>query len=318
MKKKLLILCCLIIISGLSFNVSAQKQKVILDCDLGGDIDDAYALGLLLSSPELDILGVVMDDGNTPKRAQIACRMVYEAGREDIPIVIGRKTRDDYSNQFYWGEGFDKVQPVKKAGSDFIIEQLKKYPNEIILITVGPVPNMADILDKDPAALKLAKHVYSMFGSFYMGYDGSPVPSAEWNVVADVNSSKRFVSSGAEITYAGLDITTLVRLKYDLIELLNQRKSPLTDAIVSLYSLWGLEMSKKPEPVLFDAVTVAMVIWPELFTTRKAFVKVTDEGFTVIDEGKEPNCEIGMSINTKVFLNKYMDRLMKQNLMRKE
>lgn len=317
MKKIVMNLFFLICISGLSSNVFAQKQKVILDCDLGDDIDDAYALGLLIASPEIDILGVVMDYGNTPKRAQIACRMLYETGRENIPVVIGRKTGDNYSNQFYWGEGFDKVQPVKQSGADFIIEQLKKYPNEVILITVGPVPNMADILDKDPGALKLAKHVYSMFGSFYMGYSSSPIPSAEWNVRADVSSSKKFVSSGAKITYAGLDITTYVILKYELIELLSHRKSPLTDAVVGLYSLWGFGRDAKPEPVLFDAVAVSMVIWPELFKTRKAFVKVTDEGYTVIDESKEPNCEIGISVNTKEFLNKYIDRLMKQNLMRK-
>jgi len=317
MKKILFILFTVVIISGLSSDMFAQKQKVIFDCDLGGDIDDAYALALLLSSPEIDLLGVVMDQGNTPKRAQIACRMLYETGREDIPVVIGRKTDDGFSNQFYWGEGFDKVQPVKQSGSDFIIEQLKRYPNEIILITVGPVPNMGDIIDKNPNALKLAKHIYSMFGSFYMGYGSSPIPSAEWNTRADVVSSKKFVSSGAKITYAGLDITTYVKLKYEFIEQLNIRKSPLTDAVVGLYSLWSFERNPKAEPVLFDAVAVSMVLWPDLFKTRTAFVEVTDEGFTVIDESKEPNCEIGMSINTTEFLNKYMDRLMRQNLMRK-
>jgi purine nucleosidase len=317
MKKIVLNLFLLIVISGLSSNAFAQKQKVILDTDLGGDIDDAFALALLISSPELEILGVVMDYGNTPKRAQIACRMLYETGRENIPVVIGRKTNDIYYNQFYWGEGFDKIQPVKQAGADFIIGQLKKYPNEVILITIGPVPNMGDILDKDPGALKLAKHVYSMFGSFYMGYGSNSIPSTEYNVVQDVSASKKFVSSGAKIAYAGLDITDYVKLKFELIELLNDRKSPLTDAVVGLYSLWGFGGDLKPEPRLYDVVAVAMVLWPELFVTRKAFVKVTDEGYTVIDESKEPNCEIGMSINTKEFLTKYIDRLMKQNLMRK-
>ena len=307
----------LLIVTGLLFNVFAQKQKIILDCDLGDDIDDAYALALLLASPELDILGIVMDYGNTPKRAQIACRILYETGRENIPVVVGDKTGEGYSNQFFWGEGFDKIQPVKKSAADFIIEQLHKYPNEVILFTVGPVPNMADILNKDPDALKLAKHIYSMFGSFYMGYGSSPIPSREWNVRADVNASRKFVSSGAKITYAGLDITTYVSLKYELIELLIKRKSPLTDALISLYSLWSMGRNGKPEPILFDAVAVSMVIWPELFNTRKIFVKVSDEGYTVIDESKEPNCEIGTSINTQEFLNKYIDRLMKQNLMRK-
>jgi len=317
MKRILTALVPILLFAGISFNLYSQKQKVIFDCDLGDDIDDAYALALLLTSPEIDLLGIVLDYGNTPKRAQIACRMLYETGMENIPVVTGRKTNDSYSNQFIWGEGFDKVRPVKQSAADFIIEQLKKYPDEIILITVGPVPNMADIIDKDPGALKLAKHIYSMFGSFYMGYGNNPIPSAEWNTRADVASSKKFVRSGAKITYAGLDITTFVRLKYENIERLNLRKSPLTDAVVGLYSLWSFGQVPKAEPVLYDAVAVAMVLWPDLFSTRKAFVRVTDEGLTVIDESEEPDCEIGISVNTSEFFNRYMDRLMKQNLIRK-
>ena len=317
MKNILLAVIIMLFVPTITLDSLAQRQKVIIDCDLGDDIDDAFALALLLASPELDIVGIVLDYGNTPKRAQIACRILYETGCEGIPVVIGRKTNDGYAKQFHWGEGFEKLKPLKQAGADFIIEQLRKYPGEIILITVGPVPNMADIIDKDPGALKLARHVYSMFGSFYLGYGSSPVPSAEWNVRADVEASRKLISSGADITCAGLDITTFVILEYEMIEQMNLRKSPLTDALVGLYSLWGLERGPKPQPILFDAVTVAMILWPELFKTRKAHVFVTDEGYTVIDDTKEPNCEIGMSIKTEEFLKLYTNRIMRQNLMRK-
>jgi len=67
---------------------------------------------------------------------------------------------------------------------------------------------------------------------------------------------------------------------------LNNRKSPLTDAIVGLYSLWGYGRELKPEPILFDAVTVSMILWPELFTTRKDFVKVTDEDTLLLMKAK--------------------------------
>lgn len=317
MKKQLLILIAVILLTGSMADLSAQKQKVIFDTDLGGDIDDAYALALLLTSPEIDLIGIVTDHGNTPKAAQIACRMLYETGLEKIPVVAGRKTSDNMSNQYYWGEGFDKVVPIKQSGAEFIIEQLKKYPNEIILITVGPVTNMGDIIDKDPDVLKLAKHIYSMFGSFYMGYGGGPIPSAESNVVKNVAASKKFAASGAKITYAGLDVTTFINMKYEMIEQLNMRNSPLTDAIVGLYSLWTVAQGQKAEPILYDAIAVAMIIWPELLKTRKAFVKVTDEGLTVIDETKEPNCEFGLYVNEAEFFKRYMDRIMKQNLIRR-
>ena len=165
MKKLFLLFTVLLTINAFA----GEKQKVIFDCDLGDDIDDAYALALILTSPEFEVLGIVLDYGNTPMRAEVACQLLYETGREDIPVVVGRKTNDRNSNQFRWAENFSKLKPIKKSAADFIIENLKKYPNEVILFTVGPVPNMLDVVKKDPQALKLAKRIYSMFGSFYMG-----------------------------------------------------------------------------------------------------------------------------------------------------
>lgn len=306
------------VLSLLSLNLFAQeKQKIIFDCDLGGDIDDAFALALILTSPEFDILGIVMDQGNTPKRAQVACRMLYETGKEDIPVFVGRKTNDDMEPQFYWAEGFDKVQPSGNNAADFIIENLRKYPNEVILFTVGPVPNMMDLIKKDPQALKMTKHIYSMFGSFYRNYDGGPVPSAEWNVRGDEEAAKMFAASGAKITYAGLDITTLVKLRENYRNKILGRQSPLTNALSGLYTLWRYQSYASPDPTLHDAVAVGMVLWPELYSTRPAYVKVIDGGYTVIDESKDPNCEIGMSIQMDKFLERVVERLLKQNLDRK-
>ncbi len=297
-----------------------QKQKIIVDTDIGCDIDDAFALALILSSTEFDVLGVTVCHGLTAKRAQVACRLLYDTGREDIPVAVGRETADvvgeskgsaAYTSQFYWAEGFDKVKPIKKPAGEFIIEMLQKYPHEIVIFTIGPVTNMGDIVRKDADALKLAKHIYSMFGSFYMGYGSSPIPSAEWNVHADVESSKLFASSGAEITYAGLDVTTFVKFEEDLRLKLLMRQSPLTNALCGLYSLWGNET-----PVLYDVVAVGMFLWPELFGTRAANVHVTDKAYTVVDESKSPNAEIGLSINKKEFLDRIMHRYLRQNLHR--
>lgn len=297
------------------------KQKIIFDCDLGGDIDDAFALGLILTSPEFEVLGIVMDHGQTDKRAQVAGKMLYLTKREDIPIVVGRKTNQivggdrpaEYSGQYYWAEGFTKVKPVSTTAADFIIENLKKYPNEVILITVGPVTNIGDVIKKDPEALKLAKHVYSMFGSFYAGYgteeEPNPVPTREWNVLGDSEASKLLVASKSKITYCGLDVTTRVWFDKDLQLKLLMRQSPLTDALCGLTTLWG-----GAKPCLHDAVTVGMILWPDLFTTRPAHVKISGDAYTVIDESKESNCDIAMTINTGEFLKRLMNRLMTQNL----
>lgn len=324
MKPWLVLILALVLVSPNSW--AAPKQKVIFDCDLAGDVDDAFALALLLASPEFEVLGLVMDHGNTPKRAQVACRFLYELGLEGIPVLVGRSTAAVVgeqsgiagdSNQFLWGQGFDKIKPETRSGADFIIEQLHRYPQEVILFTVGPVCNIQDVVRKDADALRLAKRVVSMFGSFYTGYGGSPVPSPEWNVRADVEAAKLFATSGAPISYVGLDITTMVKLgEADRMRLL-YRKSPLTDALCGLYSLWRFEDYAQADPTLFDAVAIGVVLWPELFTFRKAHVKVLDGGYTVIDESQAPNCEVGLTVQKEELMRRLMSRYLKQNFMRR-
>ena len=307
--------------------LGAPKQKVLFDCDLGGDVDDAFAVALLLTSPEFEVLGLVMDHGNTTKRGQVACRLLYELGLEKhIPIVVGRPTPRMVgeqsgiagdSNQFIWAQGFERVKPVSTDAAKFIIENLRRYPNDVILFTVGPVCNIEDVLKQDPEALKLAKRVIAMFGSFEMGYGGPGTkPEPEWNVRADAKAGQALLASGAKLTLAGLDTTTMVKLgEADRTRLL-YRNSPLTDALCGLYTLWRCKEYARPDPTLFDVVPVGMVLWPELFTSRPAHVRVTDKGMTELAADAQPNCEIGVTVEKDELIKRAMDRYLKQNLMR--
>lgn len=295
----------------------AQKQKVIFDCDLGDDIDDAYALSLLVASKELDVLGISTAYGRTEDRATLACKMLYEFGLDEkIPVFVGRNTSKTderanwYADQFYWSEGFNKVKPQPKPAADFIIETLRKFPNEVILIAVGPVTNLKDVLEKDPSALKLAKRIVLMFGSFYIGYDGSPTINNEWNVKCDIDAAKKFVNAGLNPLYAGLDVTTFVTYSKAARERLLYRQSPLTNALCGLQNLWAYER----DPILFDAVAVGMVLWPDLFKTKSVNFSVDDKGYTIINPNLPPNAEIGVAINKNEFLKRLTDVYMKQNL----
>lgn len=309
-------------LSGMIFQPSARAEriKVILDSDLGSDVDDAFALALLLASPELDVVGITLGHGQTGNRGRLACRLLYETGREDVPVALGRPTAlvvgqseitEPAPRQFSWAEGFSALVPIDTPAADFIADQLRRHPKQITLISVGPVSNLADLLQRDPEVLQLAKRVYSMFGSFYLGYGGSPVPSAEWNVRADIPSARTLSSSNAPITYAGLDVTAFVELQAEQRQALWSHGSPLTDALEALYRLWGRET-----PILFDPVPIGMVLWPELFRTRAAHVRTTAEGFTVIDESRPPNSRVAMSIQTDEFLKRLVDRLLRQDLKR--
>jgi len=305
--------------------VQAQKQKVIFDCDLGGDIDDAFAVALLLTSQEeFEILGLCMDHGNTPGRGQLALKMLYETGLDYIPVYIGRHTPtvvgedtelEGASIQYLWAKGFDELEPEKQSAADFIIESLNRYPGEVILFTVGPVDNIADVIDKDPEALKKAKRVVSMFGSINVGYGGG-APSAEWNVRGSIEAGRKLMNSGADILLAPLDVTDHVIYNNNYLTAMFNRQTPLTDALGALYALWHRHADWAIQPKMFDGVAIGMVLWPELFKTRKAHVYVDDKGYTRVDESKSPNCSYGYEVDADKFLNLMYRKVVEQNYQR--
>lgn len=314
--QKILLVLFITVLQALS--LSAQKQKVIFDCDLGDDIDDAFALGMLLANQDkFDILGITTCYGRTDDRATLALKFLYNTNQEKVPVYIGKNTSgiDEranwYADQFYYSKDFIKCKAQTKPAADFILESINTYGSELIIFTVGPVTNMADVLSKDPNSLKKVKAIYSMFGSFYVGYDGTPTIIPEWNVKCDIRAAKKFVSSGANIIYAGLDITAMIKMDKAKRDKVFARHSPMTDMLEGLYVLWGHET-----PTLFDPVAIGMVLYPDLFKTKKANVSVDDKGNTIIDPNKPSNAEVGVYVNTNEFLNRLMKTYMQQNMER--
>src|SRR5262245_25270686 len=119
----ILLFCCAL---GDGFAQRSGKMKVILDTDIGDDIDDAWALAFVISHQNFEPLGVTITHGNTPARMKIACKMLHVTGRGDIPVAVGRKTSDGYFQQYTWAEDFTAKQPIAQPAADFIVEQVKK------------------------------------------------------------------------------------------------------------------------------------------------------------------------------------------------
>jgi len=296
----------------ISFSLTAQqRQKVIFDCDLGDDIDDAYALGYLLTLQDrYEILGITTCYGRTDDRAILAQKFLAVTGENHIPVYVGKNTSKSseranwYADQFYWAKGSPLTKKPQGA-TEFIRSQLKKYPGEVIIFSVGPVTNLAPL----GAELQKAKAIYAMFGSFKIGYDGSTKINSEWNVLCDIPAAKSFVQSGANVIYAGLDVTAMVKLSAENRLKLLMRQSPLTSAMQGLYVLWGQET-----PTLFDPVAIGMETNPELFTTEKVHVYVDDQGFTRLDPNKPANATIGTTIKSAEFIKILMHNYLYQNL----
>ncbi len=321
-------------VPGAAAGDAGEREKVLFDCDIGSDIDDAYALALLLLSPEIELVGITVGHARTSDRAPLALRMLWETGLDHIPVHIGRETalitmRDGrsheqfaeapYHRQFHWARGFDRLKPQAQPAAEAIVETLNAAPGEITLLTVGPVTNIGDALKLDPGILGKAKRVVSMYGSIRSGYDGAAA-QPEWNAFADAASSRLFDAAmqagGTNVVYVPLDVTDHVRLDADRRLHLHMRGTPLTDAVTGLYSLWRDDEENRTTPRLFDAVAVGFLLWPELFGVERGRVTVDERSMTRFEPGAEPSSTVALEIDDAEFIERMVDRFLEQNLSR--
>ncbi len=288
---------------------SAQRLKVILDTDIGDDIDDGWALGLAMQSPTLELVGVTITHGNTPARAKVACKLLHVGGRDDVPVAVGRKTGDEPEYQFTWAEDFTTKAPVNQPAADFIIETVRKQPGEITLVAVGPLENVADALRKDPGIAKLFKRVVLMSGSIgASAVQSAPIP--EWNVVASTPDAQVVYAAGLPITTVPLDSTTYVTLKDEERERLRKHDSPVTRALEALYRLW-LE-NPTSRMTLHDQLAVAETVRPGAFFGRKDTLSliVDDKGYTKVDAARGKPTTVCFEPKRDEFMAFYLDGLM--------
>jgi purine nucleosidase len=288
------------------------QQKVILDTDIGDDIDDAFALALALKSPELEILQVNADFGNTRLRARLLGRFLSAVHREDIPVAVGVQTAapGDLTQRRY-AERFPESETSKSDAIESTLELIRKYPGEITLIGIGPYVNIGAMIDKDPETFRKLKRVVIMGGSINVGYfNGSdadylhpPAAQPEWNVDRDISGARKLFASGVPIFMMPLDAT---QLKLDEVkrELLFQHDSPITDQLVLLYYQWG-----KLTPTLYDPMAVGFAIDPELCPVTPIRIRVDDQGYTRQEPG-EPNANVCLNSDPEKFFDFYIPRLL--------
>lgn len=288
------------------------QQKVILDTDIGDDIDDAFALALALKSPELQILQVNADFGNTQLRARLLERFLSAVHREDIPVAVGVQTTapNDLTQRRY-AERFPESELTKRDAIQTTLELIRKYPGEITLIGIGPYVNIGAMIDKDAETFRKLKRVVIMGGSVNVGYfSGSdadylkpPAAQPEWNVVRDISGARKLFASGVPIFMMPLDAT---QLKLDEVtrELLFRHDSLITDQLVLLYQQWG-----QLTPTLYDPMAVGFAIDPALCPVTPMRIRVDDQGYTRAESG-EPNVQVCLHSDPEKFFNFYMPRLL--------
>ena len=305
---KAFLLAFILLLVASPWGIAAEQEKipVILDTDIGTDIDDAFALALIIKSPEFELLGVTTVSGDTAARARIAAKMLWEAGGKwrQVPVVAGVPGSPQPIDQAHWAEGFVSPQTLKVSAVDFLRSKIHRYPGEITLIAIGELTNVAALLKADPLAAKKIKRIALMGGSIARGYDPGSKPDAEWNIKSNPAAAQTVFSSGIPMIMAPLDVTAMLKLDAAGRERIFGQKTPLTDSLAALYHLWHQET-----PTLFDPMAVALVLNPSLCATKDLAVEVDNQGFTRVVEGKPPTATVGLQTDPAKFVDFYLSRV---------
>ena len=285
----------------------APAQKVIFDTDIGDDIDDAYALALLLQSPEVKVIGITTAFGDTQLRARLVSRLLKDTGNAGIPVFAGPKTTPRTAfTQSTWALG----SPVRQYGDAiaFLEQTISSNPGEITLVAVAPFTNLGALLRKDPSAIRKLRRVVLMGGSVRRGYGSHDRPDPEWNILCDIPAAKALFLSGVPLFVMPLD-STEIPLDEARQRQIFARGTPLTNDLQELTGQWTAS-TRQATPTLFDVVAAAYAVNPELCPTTPLHIEVDDKGFTRELPGA-PNANVCLSSDPAVFFAFYLPRIMR-------
>jgi len=282
------------------------KIPVILDTDIGSDIDDTWALVMLLRSPELYPILITTESGNTTYRAKIVAKMLERSKRTDIPIGIGIHLNDETGRQSAWVENYNLASYpgiVYEDGVKALIKTIMRTSEPVTLICTGPLTNIAAALEIEPRIAEKARFV-GMQGclrkspSSYSRGKGGIV--AEYNVRADPKACQKVFSAPWDVTITPLDTCGFVRLKSEKYRMIRECRDPLVQDLMENYKIWlksidknWLETFETRSSILFDTVAVYLAFSDDLLVMEDLGVRVTDDGYTIIDEeSKTIHCAV--------------------------
>ncbi len=314
---------------------------VIIDCDTG--IDDSLALLYACASPELELVATTCLSGNVVAEqvARNTLNVLSLAGRNDVEVALGRGVPlirplriapDTHGPE---GIGYatlgDPIRPLsERHAADLLIEEARRRPGEITLITIGPLTNVAVALLREPDLPTLLRGLVMMAGTYRSA--GNTTPTSEWNVSVDPEAMQIVLAGWAahvdvpRPVALGLDVTEKAKLTPDhLAELRRRAGSPqasrlldFVDDALRFYMEYHREYDGFYGAYIHDALAVAAALEPSLITTEAVTVEVElagthTTGQTVADWrrhwGREPNLDVAIAADAAEFFAKFIDRV---------
>jgi purine nucleosidase len=315
--------------------------KLIIDVDTG--IDDALALLYVLASPEAELLAVTCTSGNV-EADQVAANtigLLDLAGRSDIEVALGRRVPlvrplmtapETHGPQ---GIGYATLPPPTRGVSsrhsaDLIVDEARRLPGEVTLITLAPLTNLAVALEREPDLPHLLSGLVMMAGSYRS--PGNTAPTSEWNTAVDPEAMQAVLSAWESAKgvgrplVLGLDVTERAKLTPDHLASLHAAAGPQPDGQLLTFIddalRFYMEFHSRYDgfygAFIHDALAVAAALDPALVTTQALTVQVElvgtlTSGETVTDWrqvwGRPPNLDIAVAADTEAFFGRYIERV---------
>ncbi len=285
-------------------------KKIVIDTDPG--VDDSLAIFVALNSPELQVLGLTTIFGNaeTTTCTENALRLLEIAERTDIPVAEGSHLPLNGNLRgaatFVHGEdgqgNAELPLPTTKSlevdAITFLKETIETHPNEIILVPIGPLTNIANLLVEHPGIDEKIKEIVLMGGNAQSS--GNATPTAEANILNDPEAADIVFSAQCEITMVGLDVTNNVFMSEEQVKTIgsfNNAKSKHINKINPFYFNFLKNFFQKNGMPIHDSSAVTYLVHPEYFETVQHPIKVETLG---ISRGKTW-MGIGISDNEEGF-----------------
>lgn len=261
--------------------------SMIIDTDIGTDIDDALALALAAKSGEAQLKAVTTVSGDTAARARIARHLLALCGLENVPVAAGLRTPGETGAPprppQYLPAEMDGEAPREDA-VELILAAVRAEP-EITIVTLGPLTNLAACIEREPQTMHRAKLVL-MAGMVTAAFP-------EGNVASDPEAARTVLAAENEKRLVGLDVTAGCELEDGAARALLDRAAPLNACLYRMLRLWKQKVlapilrqwGEAPEgddyPAsagMHDPMAVAAALWPGLFRFQKAYVLVETQG----------------------------------------
>lgn len=297
----------------------ASLQPVIIDTDIGSDIDDSFAIGLALQSSQyLDVKLIVTCTDDTTARAKIVAKLLTIAGRDTVPIGIGEANENKTAHTLWnWANDFNLSNyrgGVYEDGVDQMAKIIMASDTIVDIIAIGPMTNFPTLLQRYPTVVKNAR-IRAMAGSIYRGYDNSTTPAKEYNVFMCPYCMGEMLQAGWNVSITPLDTcgTTTLPPQYSqsFIASANSWSLGLSSSLLYFCTALSCQLNSATSP-LYDTVATLLTLpnAKDFVDFKTLNLRVTSDGYTVIDNNKGTPTQVALYWkDDTVGLNQYREFL---------